>query len=189
MAIDGTMFFGGQNLPLRAIQFGTFNNIIVIQDYFFDYELGCNRFQTWIAKPTAQSIPIIKEVKSLYRDFQRAESRSLPKGKKHHTQYVSSIQPKIRYQDVFEMVPRNSSQAEKYFISAQSNNFHFNDLKAMFKAQFRAIDGYSFAAVMSGLHLMTSIRGFNPINWTVKRFNRNPLYSKRMINRMASHVK
>jgi len=100
-------------------------------------------------------------------------------------------------------LPRNSNQAEKSFMALQncshsSSGVFFRPskssaliryVKTMFKQQFRSMDGYSHSAIMNGLHLINSIRGFQPLNWTCQRFHRNPLYSKRMINRIATHVK
>jgi len=205
MAVDGTMFFGNGSgtIPFRAVQFGTLNNMIFIQDYYFDFSIGCNRFQTWLAKPRPESIAMLKKLKSIYRQFQREETRFHRDSSSKGRQYVQLTTPKISYQEVFEMLPRNSRHAETSFMAIQNyphssgevffrpskSSSLINHIKTMFKQQFRSIDGYSYSAVMNGLHLIQTIRGYHPLNWTGPRFKPNPLYSKRMINRIATHVK
>jgi len=205
MAIDGTMFFGNGSevFPFRAFQFGTLNNMIIIQDYYYDYSIRCYRFQTWLAKPNPGSIAILKKIKSSYRDFQREETVFHRESRNKGCQYVQLTMPELTYQEVFEMLPRNSSRAETSFMALQ-NIPHGNGqtffrpgkggsllscVKSMFKQQYRSLDGYSYVAVMRGLHLIRNLRGYQPLNWTTQRFQKNPLYSKRMINRMATHVK
>ena len=90
MATDGTMFFGTPHhgIPYSAVQFGTMKDLIYLTDYDWDSQ-GYYRLTTWISKPTQEGIKIIKSLKKAYKEYQRAESKSVQRGGENDHQYVS----------------------------------------------------------------------------------------------------
>jgi hypothetical protein len=210
MATDGTMFFGTPHhgIPYSAVQFGTMKDLIYLTDYNWDPQ-GYYRLTTWISKPTQEGIKIIKSLKKAYKEYQRAESKSVQRGKENHHQYVSVHRNIPDFKSVFTPVVRLSDSAERKFANLQrvtmpqntgqhgnSAMFHphknselLRITKSMFRAQADSMRGYTFQAILSGLYLIKSIRGYQPLNWCSKFQQKNRLYEPKMINRMANHVK
>ena len=210
MATDGTMFFGSPNfgIPYSAVQFGTMKDLIYITDYNWDPQ-GYYRLTTWISKPTQQGISIIKSFKKAYKDYQRHESKSVKRGQDNRYQYVMLHRNIPKYQEVFSPIVRLSDLAEKRFANLQritmpkntgenvnSPLFHpskegqlTRTTKSMFRKQADSMRGYSYAAILSGLYLVKSIRGYQPLNWCSPTVKKNRLYEPKMINRFATHVK
>lgn len=213
MATDGTMFFGSPNygIPFSAVQFGTIKNLIFITDYNWDSQ-GYYRVTSWISKPTQEGISIVKSFKKAYKEYQRAESKSKSSSnsEKNDKQYVM-LHRNIphNYQEVFSQVFRLSDGAENRFANLQriaTNQQQLGELpgflfhpskhgelirttKSMFRIQSDAMRGFSYEAILSGLYLIKSIRGHQPLNWCSPTPQKNRLYNPQMINRMATHVK
>ena len=204
MAIDGTMFFGSPHhgIPYSAVQFGTIKNIIVIQDYNWNATQGFYEYKTWISKPTHASIQIIKKMKYAYKGYQRAESRKAAAGNK--SQYVQINRSIPDWEEDFVEIIKRSPKMESHFADLEripsapntgafyeppKEHISISKTKSMFKAQVKAMKNYSFAAIYSGLYLINSIRGYQPINWSAQNHKNNKLYSPRMINALATHVK
>ncbi|MDA8718387.1 hypothetical protein N9M17_00020 [bacterium] len=210
MATDGTMFFGTPHhgIPYSAVQFGTMKDLIYLTDYNWDPQ-GYYRLTTWISKPTQEGIKIIKSLKKAYKEYQRAESKSVKQGKENHHQYVSLHRSIPDFKSVFTPIIRLSDSAERKFANLQrvtmpqnsghhgtSAMFHphknselLQITKSMFRAQADSMRGYTFQAILSGLYRIKSIRGYHPLNWCSKSQQKNRLYEPTMINRMANHVK
>ena len=195
--VAGTMFYGfnptwpqqdnvivKNMVQFSAFQFGSNGNdfwVQVIQkNSNQDWE-----HRTYIAKQNGESLPLYKEMKAAYRQYQQDESRAK---KQDEADFYTPAPTLYKYQQVFDLVSvRNLSDYHQDRLSKYPTSIR-GHAKSQFKNWVRAIDGCSFEVIKSGFYKI-QFRSFRPINFTTNLRSlkkKDTFQNKKFLNKMAS---